>query len=86
MARDYKSEYKNYQGRPSQIKKRASRNKARSLLEKAGLVRKGDGKDVDHKDTNPLNNSKSNLRVRSKSDNRSFPRNKNAGKKSLLQK
>ena len=30
--RDYKKEYANYQGKPEQIKKRASRNKARSLL------------------------------------------------------
>jgi hypothetical protein len=29
------------------------------------------GKDIDHKDGNPLNNSRSNLRVRSKSKNRS---------------
>ncbi len=86
MARDYKSEYKNYQGKPSQIKRRASRNKARSLMEKAGRVRKGDGKDVDHKNTNPRDNSKGNLRVQSKSANRSFPRDKNARKKSLLKK
>lgn len=79
--RDYKDEYKKYHSRPEQKKKRASRNKARSLMEKAGKVRKGDGKDVDHKDTNAMNNSKSNLRVQSKSKNRSFPRNKNGGKK-----
>ena len=29
------------------------------------------GKDVDHKDGNPKNNSRSNLRIRSKSSNRS---------------
>ena len=29
------------------------------------------GKDVDHKDGNPRNNSRSNLRIRSKSSNRS---------------
>jgi len=28
------------------------------------------GKDIDHKDKNPKNNSRSNLRVRSKSSNR----------------
>jgi hypothetical protein len=86
MARDYKSEYRNYQGKPEQIKRRASRNKARSLMEKAGRVRKGDGKDVDHKNTNPKDNSKNNLRVQSKSANRSFPRDKNARKKSLMKK
>jgi hypothetical protein len=29
------------------------------------------GKDIDHKDKNPRNNSRSNLRVRTKSSNRS---------------
>ncbi len=81
MTRDYKSEYKNYQGKPSQIDKRASRNAARAKMVDAGKARKGDGKDVDHKNGNPKDNSSSNLRVQSKSANRSYPRNKNAGKK-----
>lgn len=50
-------------------------------MEKAGLVHKGDGKDVAHKDNNTANNSRSNLAVQSKAKNRSFPRNKNAGRK-----
>lgn len=50
-------------------------------MEKAGKVHKGDGKDVDHKNSNPKDNSKGNLRVQSKSKNRSFPRNKKAGEK-----
>jgi hypothetical protein len=79
--RNYKSEYKNYQGKPEQIKKRASRNAARSEMEKAGKVRKGDGKDVDHKNGNAKDNRKSNLRVQSKSANRSYPRNSKGGKK-----
>jgi hypothetical protein len=79
--RDYKQEYKNYHASPEQKKKRASRNAARSEMEAKGKVRKGDGKDVDHKNTNARDNSKGNLRVQSKSANRSFPRNKNAGKK-----
>lgn len=79
--RDYKKEYANYQGKPDQIKKRASRNAARKKMEKAGKVRKGDGKDVDHKNTNAKDNSNKNLRVQSKSKNRSFARNKKAGKK-----
>ena len=79
--RDYKKEYSNYQGKPAQVKKRASRNSARSAMVKAGKVRKGDGKDVDHKNGNPKDNSKKNLRVTSKKANRSFPRNANAGKK-----
>ncbi len=79
--RDYRSEYKNYHASPEQKKKRASRNAARAEMEKAGKVRKGDGKDVDHKNTNANDNSKGNLRVQSKSANRSFPRNKKAGKR-----
>ncbi len=49
MARDYKREYDNYQGKPEQLKNRAKRNAARAELEKKGVVKKGDGKDVDHK-------------------------------------
>jgi hypothetical protein len=49
-------------------------------MEAKGLVRKGDGKDVDHK--RPLikggSNDVSNLRVKNKSDNRSFARTKTA--------
>lgn len=47
----------------------------------SGKVKLGDGMDIDHKDSNPRNNSKKNLVVKSKSANRSFPRNKNAGEK-----
>lgn len=72
--RDYKAEYANYQGKPEQIKNRAARNKARREMEKAGKVRKGDGKDVDHKNGNPRDGRRSNLRVQSKSANRSFSR------------
>lgn len=81
MSRNYKNEYESYHSSPEQIKKRASRNAARRKLMKTGKVRKGDGKDVDHKNGNANDNSSSNLRVQSKSQNRSFPRNKNAGRK-----
>lgn len=81
MARNYKSEYDNYHSSPEQIKKRASRNKARRQMEKKGAVSKGDGKDVDHKNGNPLANNPKNLRVTTKSSNRSFPRTKKATKK-----
>ena len=79
--RDYKKEYQNYQGKPDQIKKRASRNAARREMMAEGKVKKYDGKDIDHKNGNAHDNSKSNLRVQSKSQNRSFPRNSNGGKK-----
>lgn len=46
------------------------------MMEKEGKVRKGDGKDVDHK--RPLSKggktTRSNLRVKSRSSNRSFSR------------
>lgn len=70
MARDYRREYDTYQGTPEQKKARAKRNAARRKLEKEGRVRKGDGKEVDHKDGNPHNNSPKNLRVMSRSANR----------------
>ena len=81
MGRDYKKQYENYHSSPKQKKRRAARNKARGLLEKKGLVHKGDGKDVHHKDGDPSNFKLSNLSVQKPSTNRSFPRNKNAGKK-----
>ena len=79
--RNYKKEYENYQGSEDQKEKRASRGRARYSMMKKGKARLGDGMDVDHKDTNANNNSSKNLRVQSKSANRSYPRNKNAGKK-----
>lgn len=81
VARNYKLEYERYQGTPEQRRRGDARKKARRLMEKKGLVRKGDGKDVDHKNGNPKDNSAKNLRVVPKSTNRSFPRNKRAGKK-----
>lgn len=79
--RDYRREYLVSHSSPEEKKKRASRNAARRSMEKKGLVRKGDGKDVDHKNTNANDNSPGNLRVKSASSNRSFARNKKAGKK-----
>lgn len=68
--RDYKEEYRNYHSKPEQRKNRSKRVLARRLMMRIGRVKKGDGKDVDHKDGNPKNNSRSNLRVRDKSENR----------------
>lgn len=79
--RDYRQEYKNYHASPEQKKKRASRNAARADMVRAGKVSKGDGKDVDHRNGNPRDNSRSNLSVKTKTANRSFARNKSAGKK-----
>ena len=68
--RNYRKEYDSYHSNPEQKKNRASRNTARRQASAAGKVKKGDGKDIDHKDGNPRNNSKKNLRVVSKSVNR----------------
>lgn len=72
--RDYKHEYNSYHAKPEQKKNRAMRNAARRELEAEGRVKKGDGKDVDHK--KPIRsgggNSASNLRVTSQSKNRGW--------------
>jgi len=47
--RDYKKEYASYHSTEGAKKQRAERNKARGMMERAGVVKKGDGKDVDHK-------------------------------------
>ena len=70
-----------YDKTPKRMAANRSRKRARHLLEKQGKVKKGDGKDVDHKDGNPRNNAKSNLRVQKASTNRSIPRNSKAGKR-----
>lgn len=59
-----------YNSSEEQKKNRASRNAARREAERAGKVRKGDGKDIDHSNMNPRDNRKSNLKVMDKSKNR----------------
>jgi hypothetical protein len=80
--RDYQKE-KKWDHANGRLKDRAERNAARAQLMKEGKVKKGDGKDVDHK--RPLSkggsNSRSNLRVRSASANRSFARKKDGSMK-----
>ncbi len=74
--RNYRKEYDNYQGKPEQIAKRSQRNQARAKMMEAGLAKKGDGKDVDHRRAliNGGSNSDSNLRVVSQKANRGFRR------------
>jgi len=80
---NYKRNYKQEASTDSPLrkKKRAMRNQARRIALKADLVKKGDGKDVDHKDGNAMNNKRSNLSVKSAKSNRSYPRTKSAAKK-----
>lgn len=86
--RDYKREVALYTSKPEVKKKRAEQNAARREMERAGKVHKGDGKDVDHRV--PLSRggstAKSNLRVVSSSENRSFSRNKDGSLKSQRSK
>jgi hypothetical protein len=74
--RDYAQENK-YKSSPAQIKARVERNKARRQGLAAGIVHKGDGKEIDH--IKPLSkggsNAASNRRVVSASANDSFRRN-----------
>jgi len=86
--RDYKKEYKAYQGKPEQIKNRSKRNQARAILAKAGKVKKGDGLDVDHKRALSKSglNQLSNLQAISASKNRSFSRNSDSSMKSQRSK
>lgn len=67
-SRDYAKEYKDFHGKPEEIKRRSMRNKARR---KKGL-KKGDPREVDHK--RPLSkgggNSRKNLTIKSRSANR----------------
>ena len=72
---------KKYNAKPEQKRRRAQRNAARRKMISEGRAKKGDGKDIAHKDNNTANNSSKNLAVQSKAKNRSFPRNKNAGRK-----
>lgn len=56
--------------KPKNNADRLSRNRARRKAIKAGLVKRGDGKDVHHKDGNPRNNAYGNLAIRSRKANR----------------
>jgi hypothetical protein len=69
--RNYRKEYDNYQSRPEQRRRNDARKKARRLMIKKKGKAALRGKDIDHKDRNPKNNSMSNLRIQSRKKNRS---------------
>ena len=79
--RDYKKEYESYHSKPEQIKRRAKRNEARRSLKDRKDIK---GKDVHHKDNNPMNNDKSNLSIVSQKYNRSEPRMRKLKEKGCL--
>ena len=81
MARNYSGEYNNYQGKPDQRRRNDARKAARRKMVAAGAVKKGDGKDVHHKNGNPKDNSRKNLAITAIKTNRSFPRTTKARKK-----
>jgi len=67
-----------YEAKPEQIANRVKRNAARREAMKAGVVHKGDGKEVDHK--TPLiaggGNAKSNLQAIPAAQNRGWRKGK----------
>jgi len=66
--RNYKREYA-IRSKKSRDDRQHRRIARRLMVKKLG-IKKLNNKDVDHKDKNPRNNSRSNLRITSKSANR----------------
>lgn len=64
-----KGDYEKFHASPKAIKERASRNKAVKDMGRKGKASK-DGKEIDHIDGNPLNNTPSNRRVVKRTVNR----------------
>ena len=72
-ARNYKKEYRDFHGKPEQIAKRSTRNKANRAAKKNGAtVSKASGQEVHHKRalSKGGTNAKSNLKVGSARANR----------------
>ena len=89
-SKNYKRNYKQEAAAesPERRKQRAARNAARRQMIKEGKVKRGDGKEVDHK--MPLSkgggNGRKNLRVRSASANHSYQRTSSGAMKHKSQK
>lgn len=63
-------EYSRFQSSKKAKKDRAARNRNRRKAEREGKVHKGDGREIDHVDSNPRHNVSSNLKVVSRRTNR----------------
>jgi hypothetical protein len=72
--RDYKKEYQTYHKK--HLKDNNARHRVRYAAEKAGKVRVGDGREIDHANNNPRDNSPSNTRIMSRKANRGRKRRK----------
>tara|TARA_Y100001951_G_C11291775_1_gene272669 strand:+ start:1221 stop:1439 length:219 start_codon:yes stop_codon:yes gene_type:complete len=72
MVRNYRNEYDSYHSKPAQRKRRSSRNKARRRVLKGS----SSTREVHHKDRNPMNNSRSNLKLVSPRKNRGWRKGK----------
>ena len=85
--RNYTEEWKDAKAR-GEGADNAQRHRARYDLEKKGLVQRNDGKDVGHKTAVKRGgtNAPGNLVVQTKSENRSFARNKDGSMKSETSK
>lgn len=70
-AKGVEHEYSRFQSSKKAKRERAARNRNRRRAERAGRVHKGDNKEIDHIDSSASHNSKSNLRVVSRTFNRS---------------
>jgi hypothetical protein len=70
-SRNYKREYNEYHKRPEQRRRNDARKQSRRNMVKIYGKVALNGKDIDHKDRNPLNKSRSNLRIQSIRANRS---------------
>jgi len=69
--RNYNQEYNRYHKQPAQRRRNDARKKARREMVKTHGKAALAGKDIDHVDRNPKNNSRSNLRISSVKANRS---------------
>lgn len=70
-AEGIRHEYDKFQSSSKAKSERAARNSARRSALRSGRVHKGDGTEVDHKNSTPTDNRASNLRVISRRANRS---------------